>query len=134
MARLYPNEAERDHLIKWFAHRRQRAHEKINHAVVLGGDFGIGKDTIVAPVAQAVGSWNFQAIEPHNLFDNFNPWVRQVVLQISEARDMGDGGGASSISRYALFEKTKDLIAAPPDSLYCNEKNIRQYNIPNLVG
>ena len=31
---------------QWFAHRVQRPGEKINHALVLGGDQGIGKDAI----------------------------------------------------------------------------------------
>ena len=34
----------------WMAHRVQRPHEKINHALVLGGDQGIGKDTLLEPV------------------------------------------------------------------------------------
>ena len=134
LEKLYSEEAHRAHLIQWFAHRRQRPHEKMNHALVLGGAMGIGKDTLIDPLGHAVGTWNFQSIEPKNLFDSFNPWVRRVVLQISEARDMGEGSGASSISRYALYEKSKDLIAAPPNSLYCNEKGLRQYNVPNLVG
>src|SRR5262249_53547231 len=35
-----------DHVLDWFAHRVQRPGEKINHALVLGGAQGIGKDTI----------------------------------------------------------------------------------------
>ena len=34
-------------------------HEKINHALVLGGKQGIGKDTLLEPVKHAVGPWNF---------------------------------------------------------------------------
>src|SRR5262249_31155880 len=48
---IYPNEA--DHIIMWFAHRVQRRGEKINHALVLGGEQGIGKDTIVEPLIRA---------------------------------------------------------------------------------
>jgi hypothetical protein len=39
--RVYSDDA--DHLINFFAHRVQRPHEKINHAIVLGGKPGIGK-------------------------------------------------------------------------------------------
>jgi hypothetical protein len=39
-----------DHIIKWLAHRVQRPFEKINHAIVLGGAQGIGKDTALEPV------------------------------------------------------------------------------------
>ena len=34
-------------------------HEKINHALVLGGKQGIGKDTLLEPVKQAVGAVEF---------------------------------------------------------------------------
>src|SRR5262245_46830455 len=36
-----------NHIIKWLAHRVQRPQEKINHALVLGGNQGIGKDTLL---------------------------------------------------------------------------------------
>src|SRR5205807_557200 len=39
-----------DHIIYYVAHRVQRPHEKINHALVLGGAQGIGKDTLLEPV------------------------------------------------------------------------------------
>jgi hypothetical protein len=48
-----------DHLLDWLAHRAQRPGEKINHALVLGGGQGIGKDTILEPPKHAVGAWNF---------------------------------------------------------------------------
>src|SRR5262245_13849739 len=54
--RIYPNEA--DHIIRFLAHRVQRPGEKINHALLLGGDPGIGKDTMLEPVKHAVGPWN----------------------------------------------------------------------------
>ena len=60
--KVYPDEAE--HIISWLAHRVQRPHEKINHALVLGGKQGIGKDTLLEPVKQAVGPWNFAEVSP----------------------------------------------------------------------
>ena len=53
-----------EHLIAWLAHRVQRPHEKINHALVLGGPQGIGKDTLLEPVKHAVGPWNFTEVSP----------------------------------------------------------------------
>jgi hypothetical protein len=61
--RLYGEESA-DHIIKCFAHRVQRPHEKINHALVLGGAQGIGKDTILEPVKRAIGPWNFTEVNP----------------------------------------------------------------------
>jgi hypothetical protein len=45
---IYPDEAA--YIIQYLAHRVQRPWEKINHALVLGGNQGIGKDTILEPV------------------------------------------------------------------------------------
>ena len=45
---VYPDDAE--HIFRWLAHRVQRPAEKINHALLLGGAPGIGKDTLLHPV------------------------------------------------------------------------------------
>jgi NrS-1 polymerase HBD domain/Family of unknown function (DUF5906) len=123
---VYPENAE--HLIRYFAHRRQRPGEKINHAVVMGGPPGIGKDTMLEPVKHAVGPWNFVEIAPSNLTGEFNGYRKSVILRVSEARDMGD------INRYALYEATKTLLATPPDVLRCNEKNLREHEVFNVMG
>ena len=47
------------HIVRWCAHRVQRPHEKINHALVLGGKQGIGKDTLLEPVKHAIGAVEF---------------------------------------------------------------------------
>ena len=39
ICKVFPNEAK--HIVRWCAHRVQRPQEKINHALVLGGDQGI---------------------------------------------------------------------------------------------
>lgn len=123
---IYPNDA--DHLVKWFAHRRQRPDDKINHALVFGGSPGIGKDTIMEPLKQAVGPWNFKEVAPKDLLGDFNPHVKAVVLRVSEARDSGD------MSRFALYEHCKTLLACPPDVLRCNEKNLREHAVFNKLG
>lgn len=123
---VYPEDAE--HVIKWFAHRRQRPGEKINHALVFGGNPGIGKDTIMEPLKQAVGPWNFKEVAPKDLLGDFNPHIKAVVLRVSEARDSGD------MNRFALHEHCKTLLACPPDVLRCNEKNLREHAVFNVVG
>jgi hypothetical protein len=121
--------ADADHIIKWFAQRCQHPEVKINHGLVLGShEHGIGKDTILEGVKRAVGPWNFKEIAPKNLFDNFNPWRRAVILRVSEAKDMGD------VSRFELYDGMKTLLAAPPDVLECNEKHIKQHYVINCVG
>jgi hypothetical protein len=54
--KIYPDDI--DHIVCWFAHRVQRPWEKINHALFLGGDPRIGKDTMIERVKRTVGHWN----------------------------------------------------------------------------
>lgn len=112
--------ADSDHIILWFAHRVQRPYEKINHALVLGGLQGIGKDTLLEPVKHAVGPWNFHEVSPTHLLGRFNGWVKSVILRINEARDLGD------VDRYSFYDHLKAYTAAPPDVLRCDEKNIKE--------
>ena len=72
--KIYPDDA--DHIIKWLAHRVQRPQEKINHGLVMGGEQGIGKDTLLEPVKQAVGPWNFREVIPANLLGRFNSFAQ----------------------------------------------------------
>jgi hypothetical protein len=126
---LYPEDG--DDVINWLAHRVQYPGQKPNHALVLGGGQGIGKDMILQPVKMAVGPWNFQEISPTNLLESWNPFVKAVVLRMNEAHDLGDSERAN---RYALYERVKIYAAAPPDVLRCNDKYIRQHYVPNVLG
>jgi hypothetical protein len=101
---------------------------KINHALVLGGKQGIGKDTIIEPVKQAIGPWNFQEVAPGAMLGRFNGFVKSVILRISEARDLGE------MDRFAFYDHTKVYTAAPPDVLRCDEKNIREHYVLNVCG
>jgi hypothetical protein len=124
--RLYGDDA--DHLVSWLAHRAQRPHEKINHAPVLGGAQGIGKDTLLVPVKFAVGPWNFAEVSPQQLLGRFNGFLKSVICRVSEARDLGE------VDRFAFYDHLKAYTAAPPDVLRVDEKNLREYSVPNVVG
>jgi hypothetical protein len=102
--RVYPDDA--DHLIKWLAHRVQRPDEKVNHALVLGGKQGIGKDTLIEPVKRAVGSWNFHEVSPQQMLGRFNGFLKSVILRISEARDLGE------FDRFKFYDHMKTYTAA----------------------
>jgi hypothetical protein len=123
---VFPTDFE--HIIRWLAHRVQRPQEKINHALALVGPQGTGKDTVVQGVVQGVGPWNVQEVGPEQLMGRFNSFLKSVILRVSEARDLGD------TDRYRLYEHLKTYIAAPPDVLRLDEKNTREYAIPNICG
>jgi hypothetical protein len=127
IGRIY-GEDDAAHIIRWLAHRVQWPAEKINHALVLGGAQGIGKDTLLEPVKQAVGPWNFQDISPTHLLGRFNSFVKSVILRINEARDLGE------VDRFSFYDRTKIYTAAPPDVLRVDEKNLREYYAFNCLG
>ena len=124
--RLYGDEAM--HVIKWLAHRVQFPADKINHALVLGGAPGVGKDTLLEPVKHAIGPWNMAEIAPKDMLGRFNGYARSVILRMSEARDLGD------MTRYEFYERTKIYCAAPPDVIRVDEKNLKEYAVPNVCG
>jgi len=127
VCKVYPDDA--DHIIKWLAQRRQHPEIKINHGLVLGSkEHGVGKDTILEGARRAVGPWNFKEVAPKNIFDDFNPWRRAVILRVNEAKDMGD------VTRFELYDGMKTLLAAPPATMECNEKHIKQHYVLNCVG
>jgi hypothetical protein len=123
---VYPGDA--DHFLKWFAHRRQFPGVKPNHGLVMGGAFGIGKDSILEPLVAAVGSSNFREATPASLIGRFNPFVKGVILRVSEAHDQGD------LTRYQFYDRTKIYLAAPPKTLTCDEKNMREHQVMNVMG
>jgi hypothetical protein len=123
---IFPDDAE--HIIRWLAHRAQSPDEKINHALVLGGLQGIGKDTLLEPVKHAVGPWNFSEVSPQHLLGRFNGFLKSIILRVNEARDLGD------VNRFQFYDHLKAYTAAPPDVLRVDEKNLREYGVLNCCG
>ena len=124
--KIFGDDAE--HIVKWLAHRVQRPKDKINHALVLGGKQGIGKDTLLEPVKRAVGPWNFSEVSPQHMLGRFNGFLKSVILRVNEARDLGD------INRFQFYDHMKAYTAAPPDVLRVDEKNLREYSVLNCCG
>ncbi len=124
--KVYPDDAP--HIVKWLAHRVQHAETKLNHALVLGGKQGIGKDTIVEPVKRAIGPWNFSEISPQQTVGRFNGFLKSVILRINEARDLGES------DRFKFYDHMKAVTAAPPDVLRVDEKNLREHSVLNCCG
>lgn len=123
---IYPDDGA--HIVRWLAHHRQQPGNKINHALVLGGSPGIGKDTLLQPIKHAVGAWNFHEILPTHMLEPFNSWVKSVILRVNEGHDLGE------LDRFKFYDRTKIYTAAPPDVLRVNEKHLRQYYALNCLG
>jgi hypothetical protein len=120
--------SDADHIVRYLAHRVQRPQEKVNHALVLGGAQGIGKNTLLEPAKHAVGPWNFTEVSPQQMLGRFNGFLKSVILRISEARDLGEA------NRFSFYDHMKAYTAAPPDVLRVDEKNLREHSILNCCG
>src|SRR5450759_4019398 len=92
----------------------------------LGGNQGIGKDTLIEPVKQAVGPWNFAEVSPQQMQGRFNGFLKSVILRVSEARDLGD------VDRYQFYDHMKACTASPPDVLRIDEKHLREHSVFNV--
>ena len=121
---IYPDHAE--HILNYLAHCIQFPGVKINHALVLVGTPGIGKDTLLEPIGHGLGEWNFKEIRPMDVVGDHNDYRRCLVLRISETHDLGD------TNRYAFYNATKTMLAAPPSMARINTKYVPQYYIPNV--
>jgi hypothetical protein len=123
------NKDDADHVISWLAHRLQHPEMKINHALVLGSeDHGVGKDTLLEPVKRGIGHWNFQEVQAQQVLGRFNGFLKNVILRINEARDLG------TADRFKFYDHLKAYTAAPPDTLRIDEKHMGEYAIFNCVG
>jgi hypothetical protein len=89
------------------------------HRPVLGGNQGVGKDTLLEPVKRAVGAWNFLEVSPQQTLESYNGFLKSVILRVNEARDLGD------IDRFKFYDHMKAYTAAPPDVLRVNEKYLK---------
>ena len=122
---VYPNKIDHNHILDVLACVVQNVGGKVNHALVLAGEEGIGKDTILKVLSFILGGPNVVGVGPDVILDaQFNPYAKSLVLVIAEARDLGNG-------RYKLNNKLKDIITTTSTGLYVNEKGIPQYSIPN---
>jgi hypothetical protein len=84
--------------------------------------------SLLEPVQQAVGSWNFQDETLVRIMGGFNGFLKAVILRANEARNLEES------NRFKFYDHMKRLIASPPDTLRVDEKFTREYQILNCRG
>jgi hypothetical protein len=119
---------DKEHIIKFLAHTIQNPDDKINHAIILGGGEGIGKDTILYPAMQALGR-NARTIHSRALTTDYNDYLLNTKLLHINEIDAGNYVQAAQISN-----RVKDFITAPPDRLSINQKMIPLFDVRNIVN
>ncbi len=128
--RMIPEPFERDHLLNALAHKVQFPAHKINHAILMGGNHGSGKDTLFAPFFWAIGGdakINCSLVKNEDLSSQWGYALECEVMEIAELRQ------AEAKDRRALENTLKPIIAAPPELLMVNRKGLHPYMALNRV-
>jgi hypothetical protein len=128
--RMVPEKFEREHLLSALAHKVQFPTHKINHAILMGGNHGSGKDTLFAPFFWAIGGRakvNCSMVKNEDLTSQWGYGLECEVMEIAELRQ------AEAKDRRALENHLKPIIAAPPEYLMVNRKGLHPYYALNRV-
>lgn len=116
----------REILLDWLAHQIQSPGVKCGWHPVIGGAQGVGKDTLLIPVIEAVGQHNTQTISTAELQSQWTDWAQGVSLVVCQE--------LNSWHRRELTDKLKPFLAAPPDVLRINIKGLPQFTQPNVLN
>jgi len=128
--RLVPISFERSHLLDVLAHKVQFPAHKINHAILLGGHPGSGKDLLFKPFLWAIGGKAQTNCKPVKSEELMSPWgyaLECEVMYVIELRQ------SDAKDRRALENILKPVIAAPPEFLSVNRKGLHPYQALNRV-
>jgi hypothetical protein len=124
---LLPKQVEHEHLLDVLGYLVQQLGGKCNHAVVIGGALGIGKDMLLMPLRLWLAS-AWKDAKSEELDRPFNEYLyRAKVLCVQESRDLSFDLG------FHRYNSLKTVIASPPEDLTLNLKFLREIRVPNLV-
>jgi hypothetical protein len=127
---LVPDARELDHCLDVMAFKLQHPRVKINHAILHGGDEGIGKDTMWAPFVWALcGPYGLNRAVADNamLGQQWGYMFESELLILNELKQ------DEASDRRAIANKLKPIIAAPPDTISINRKGMHPYEALNRV-
>ena len=126
-AALIPDERDRAHVFDVMACKLQQPRVKVNHAVLIAGYQGSGKDTFWAPFLWALCGQGRNKGELNNNTIN-SQWgyaYESEVIILHELRE------SEAKDRRALANHLKPIIAAPPETILVNKKSQHPYNVVN---
>ncbi len=112
----------REHILNFLGFVMQNPGIKINHAPVILGQQGVGKDTAFTPVFEALGWHNVTQVKPQELGGDFTQFLQNQVVSVSEMMNF---------TKREVYNQLKDWIAAPPLFVTVNKKNQQPFAIPN---
>lgn len=127
---ILPDSMVRETVLDWMAFNVQYPGVKINWSVFIGGEHGIGKDTMAEPLAKMVGVHNTRVIAPADLTGPYNDWMKNTkLIVVPEMAVFGSGN-----NRREVANRMKQLITTPPHEVSIHEKFLPLYKIDNIVS
>jgi hypothetical protein len=113
-----------DHVISFLAYSVQFPGERINHALVIQGAQGIGKDSILFAMAKVLGHHNMAQVTLQNVESQFNEWLfgKQLIV----FQEMLAPG------RRSVYNKLKTFITDPIHTI--NAKHLSLQRVPNRAN
>lgn len=124
---IIPDERERNLVLDWLAYQLQYPDRKTNFHLVLGSTrHGLGKDTMVMPITEGLGSENVSHILPDDLHREWTHWADSTRLCVVQEMN--------SFHRVETMNKLKPYMSRPPAYIQINKKGMPQYEIPNLIN
>jgi hypothetical protein len=126
--RLIPERFEREHVLDTLAFKLQNPGVKINHAILLHGTQGCGKDTLFAPLLWAVGGkslTNVSVVKNEEINRQFEYFLEAEVIVFNELYQN------ETADRRALENRLKPIIAAPPAVLMMDRKHEHPVEVQN---
>ena len=127
---LIPDEKELNHLLDMFVFKLQFPTAKINHAALVAGRVGVGKDTMMAPLLRAIcgpHSFNYGLIDLRKFEWQWGYAYESEVVVINELRP------DQYKDQRAIENTLKPIIAAPPDTITINRKGLHPYQANNKL-
>ncbi|MFN7109677.1 MAG: DUF5906 domain-containing protein [Brevundimonas sp.] len=124
MAYLFPDEAERAHVLDYLALLVQRPADKIHFALLVRGMQGTGKSWIGNLMERIVGSRN--TVRPSNdeVTSRWTAWMEGAQLAVIEE--------LMTLGRREVANRLKPAITDP--TIRIEEKNCAIYSIPNCLN
>lgn len=110
-----------NHVVSFFAYAVQHPGERINHALVIQGEQGIGKDSIVLAMEKVFGIHNCSQVTLQHVESQFNEWLF--------ARQMITFQEMLATGRRNIYNKLKTYITDPVHTI--NTKHINLQRIYN---
>lgn len=118
------NDLAVNHVLSFFAHLVQRPGGRINHALVIQGEQGIGKDSVLLAVEKVLGIHNCSQVTLQHVESQFNDWLfgKQLIV-FQEMLATG---------RRNIYNKLKTYITDPVHTV--NTKHLQLQRIPNRAA